>query len=213
MFRCVLVVLTVSMVGLVIAAVFFCDGGPVGEIDEAGMDLYRKGQYLEALEVWRSGLETYPDAGRLHYRVGTILAVRSSFERAEQHLRRAVELSPDELEIRKELGICYLQAERPDDAERELKAVLARADWFPEVHYYLGMIYEKRGDHDAAREQYVKELNHNPGCAFAWAKVHGATEPPPESPNRGWMWLSGVTVLVVGVLVFVESRIKRMQAV
>ena len=62
-------------------------------------------------------------------------------------------------------------------------------------------------------EEYVEELNHNPGCAFAWAKVHGATEPPPERPDRGWMWLAGVTVLVVGVLVFVEGRTKRRQTV
>lgn len=213
MFRFVLVVSTLATAGLFVAAVFFCDGGPVGDIDEAGMDLYRKGQFRDALEVWRTGLEEYSDSSRLHYRVGTILAVRGSFERAERHLRRAVELSPDEPEIRKELGICYLQAERPEDAERELKTVVVQANWFPEAHYYLGTIYEKRGQHEAAKREYVEELNHNPSCAFAWAKVHAAGEVPPRRSRRGWLWLCGVMVVIAAVLIFVEGRTRWMQTV
>jgi Tfp pilus assembly protein PilF len=64
-----------------------------------------------------------------------------------------------------------LQQKRLDDAERELKAVIAAADWYPEAHFYLGHLYEQRGMRDRAIQEYVKELNVNPCCTFAWARV------------------------------------------
>ena len=33
------------------------------------------------------------------------------------------------------------------------------------------MIHEKRGNAELAMKEYVEELNYNPGCTFAWAKV------------------------------------------
>jgi len=171
MFRVVLVLVTLATAGLVVASAFFCDEGEIGEINDAAMLHYRKGQFAEAAAVWEEGLTRFPDAWQLNYRYGTILAVRGNFAGAERYLKRALELKGDHPEIRKELALSYLQDERYDDAERELKAVLAQKEWFPETHYYLGTIYEKRGQTDLARKEYVQELNHNPGCTFAWAKV------------------------------------------
>ncbi|HUU43220.1 MAG TPA: tetratricopeptide repeat protein [Planctomycetota bacterium] len=171
MLRAILVVMTLAAAGLVVAAVFFCGDGPVGTIDAEGMNLYRRGKFDDALATWRAGLETYPDSPRLHYRIGTILAVRKDFEPATVHLERAVALVPDDPATRKELALLYLQQERTDDAERELRCVLDQADWFPEVHYFLGVIHEKRGERERAMEEYVQELNVNPECGYAWAKV------------------------------------------
>lgn len=182
MLRAILVGFMAATVMLVIAAVFFCDDGEVGEIDRAGMAHYRRGEYVQSLETWEAGLAKFPDSARLHYRIGTALAVRGNFRDAAAYLELAARLSPDNHEIARELALCYFQDERLGDAERELKQLLARADWFPEAHYFLGLIYEQRGRHDRALEEYVKELNVNPSCTYAWAKIH--TWEKPEQPTR-----------------------------
>ena len=180
MLRAILIGFVSATVMLVIAAAFYCDDGEVGKIDRAGMTHYRRGEYVQSLETWEAGLAEFPGSAKLHFRIGTTLAVRGNFRDAAIYLERGVRLSPDNHEMARELALCYFQDERLSDAERELKGLIARADWFPEAHYFLGLIYEQRGRRDRALEEYVKELNVNPSCTYAWAKIHTweKTEPP-----------------------------------
>jgi len=184
MLRVIIGLSTAATVILIIAAVFFCDRGEIGAIDREGMGHFQAGEYASALGVWRKGLERFPDSAKLHYRVGTTLAVRGDFPEAEVHLERAVGLAPDDPEVRRELALCYFQDDRLDDAECELKRVLAQADWFPEVHFFLGLIYEKRHERELALDEYVRELNVNPACTYAWAKIE-TWEKPPQAAEQG----------------------------
>ena len=186
MLRLILVVMTAATVTLVIAAAFFSGSGAVEKVDARALGLFRAGKSEEAIGAWREGLAKHPDSPRLHFGLGTALAVvgaRHAVPATEaiEHLETAVRLAPAEPEYRRELAICYLQQGRDGDAERELKAVLARADWFPDAHYYLGRVYEARGDRDAALGEYVRELNVNPCSTFAWAKVQSWEKGPPST--------------------------------
>jgi len=171
MFRVILVISTSATVMLVIAAVFFCDEGEVGRIDRDAMSLFRQGKLEEASTLWSEGLRKFPDSPRLHYRLGTALATRDDLKAGLPHLERAFQLDPQNLDIQKELSICYLRLDRLDDAERELTRLIERNDSYPEAHFFLGMIYEKRGENERAMEEYVREVNANACCTYAWAKI------------------------------------------
>jgi tetratricopeptide (TPR) repeat protein len=166
-----IILLMAATVMLVIAAVWFCDEGEVGKIDGAGQQQFMRGEYMAALETWETGLRAHPDSCQLNYRIGTMLAVRGNFTAAREYLRRAMALNPDRNDVRKEYALVCFQEERLEEAERELKAIVARENAFPEAHFYLGLLYEKTGRQDEALEEYVQELNENPACTFAWAKV------------------------------------------
>ena len=180
MLRFIVIVMAAATVMVIIAAVFFCGPTEVEKVDGRAMDFFRAGKRDEAIAVWREGLAKFPDAPQLHYGLGTVLAVRKEFPEATEHLERAVSLSPAEPKFRKELALCLLQQKRDAEAERELRAVLAAADWFPEAHYFLGTLYERRGERDRALQEYVKELNVNPCCTFAWAKVQAWDKTRPD---------------------------------
>jgi tetratricopeptide (TPR) repeat protein len=171
MLRLMLVIMIAATVAIIVAAVFFMNDGPVAGIDREAMGLYNQGQYDAAISVWRQGLEKYPDSAQLNGGLGTMLAVRKDFAASAKYLEKAVALAPEEPKFRKELALLYFQQKRLDDAERELKAVIAEADWYPEAHFYLGHLYEQRGMRDQALQEYVKELNVNPCSTFAWARV------------------------------------------
>jgi tetratricopeptide (TPR) repeat protein len=169
--RVILIASTVATVVLVIAAVFFAGEGAIDDIDAEAMTHYRLGETAKAIAVWEAGLREFPDSATLHYRLGTMLAVEGDLVRAAEHLEWAKAVDPERHEIRRELALCYLQAERLADAECELRALLAQADWFPEAHYFLGTIHEKQNRPDEAMKEYIRELNVNPSCTYAWAKV------------------------------------------
>ncbi len=172
--RVILIGSTAATVMLIITAVFFCDQGDIGAIDKKAMRHYRLGEYEEALVTWEDGLERFPDSPELNYGLGTLLAARGKLKEGQECLEYAVALSPETPEYHKELGICYLQDDRVADAERELTAVLKLNDQWPEAHFYLGLVYERQGKSDLAMKEYVKEVNVNSCCTFAWAKIFDA---------------------------------------
>jgi predicted Zn-dependent protease with MMP-like domain len=70
------------------------------------------------------------------------------------YLQRAIELDPDDLEFRGELGFALLEDGHIAEAA-ELAAYLKQADaGFPDGHYLDGMIRELQGDLDEADKRY-----------------------------------------------------------
>lgn len=171
MLRAIVIIMAASTAALVVAAVFFSGPTESEKVDERAFGLYRAGKYEDATAVWRDGVAKFPQSAALHCGLGTMLAARKDFVPATEHLETSVRLAPKEPRFRKELALCYLQQGRDADAERELKTVLAEADWLPEAHYFLGHIYERRGERGRALDEYVRELNVNPCSTFAQAKI------------------------------------------
>ncbi len=181
--------MTAATVMLVIVAAFFSGSSEAEKTDSEAQGLFRAGKFEAAISLWREGLAKHPDSPHLHFGLGTALAVvgaRHAVPATEaiEHLETAVRLKPSEPQFRRELGICYLQQGRDADAERELKKVVAQADWFPDAHYYLGRIYEARGLRDQALAEYLHELNVNPSSTFAWAKVEAWDRKPDAGEGK-----------------------------
>ena len=193
MLRLIVILMTLTTVGLVVVALFFLSGpfaavnrramadmdrAAYAEVESRWEDLnaramthFKRGEYDEARALWTPFVEEYPRHVEAHYRLGVCLATEGRLEGGLHHLERSAELAPEDPRIRKELGICYLQADRLDEAERELLAVLSREKDFPEAHFYLGMICERRQDYDRALAYYIDEMNSNPDSTYAWYKV------------------------------------------
>ena len=68
----------------------------------AAFALHRKGDNEGALAAMQEGLERYPDAWEAHYNASCLHSLLEDFDRALEHLRRAVELNG--AEVRKLAG-------------------------------------------------------------------------------------------------------------
>ncbi|MCG9914908.1 MAG: tetratricopeptide repeat protein [Phenylobacterium sp.] len=104
---------------------------PIPRLMEAKAVAIRRGQKLRQAEAYlKEVLETYPDEAWAHYQLGGVI---SDFDRprANIHLRRAVELNPEDLDYRMALVECLVrsrhgnEAAHLDDAYAELKAANA----------------------------------------------------------------------------------------
>jgi len=123
------------------------------------------GDRREAVRAWERAAETHP-----------ALPVLARLERAYREDARpsrmialyqeAATRAGDDLSLAIALGRVYLELEMLDEAADQFEKVEVRAPDLPVVHAYLGAVFERRGDHAAAFEEYRRALRL--GHAFEW---------------------------------------------
>ena len=68
---------------------------------------------------------------------------------------RAVELSPEDAELRAALGAAHSKAGRPREAADAYAKAIALGRKTPQMHFNLGVALSKAGDTKAAKQQVV----------------------------------------------------------
>lgn len=124
-------------------------------LDQAAT-LHRLGRPLEAIELFRQVLATYPESSEGWYELGYLLKAESKYEEALEAYGQALERGvrrPEEVHLNR--GVIYSDhLRRDDDAERELRAALALAPDYLPAQLNLGNLYEERGERQQALDCY-----------------------------------------------------------
>ena len=111
---------------------------------------------------------SYPDSAGVYAGLAVFYANQKQFDKAFAVLDERLRTRPNELRTLYQLGrTAALSGQNLDRGEQALKLVLANPT--PEsgpspagLHYRLGMIYEKKGAKELAREEYRTVLQLNP---------------------------------------------------
>ncbi len=113
-------------------------------------------------------MTSYPDSAGVYAGLAVFYANQKQFDKAFAVLDERLRTKPNELRTLYQVGrTAALSGQNLDRGEQALKLVLANPT--PEsgpspagLHYRLGMIYEKKGAKDLAREEYRTVLQLNP---------------------------------------------------
>ena len=113
-------------------------------------------------------MTSYPDSAGVYAGLAVFYANQKQFDKAFAVLDERLRTKPNELRTLYQLGrTAALSGQNLDQGEQALKLVLANPT--PEsgpspagLHYRLGMIYEKKGAKELAREEYRTVLQLNP---------------------------------------------------
>ena len=117
-----------------------------------------------ALAAFADAATLQPDTFDWHYYLGAITTAEGDLERAEQELRRAVELRPEDLGARVRLGRVLQDASRPEEAEEQLGAALEIDPDSAAALYGLGKIRYDSGATEEAVALLEKALALQPGA-------------------------------------------------
>jgi membrane associated rhomboid family serine protease/cytochrome c-type biogenesis protein CcmH/NrfG len=79
---------------------------------------------------------------------------QGEYARAENELKRVLELDPKHAGARTLLGMAYLNEKRPQDAKETFSRVLTQDSNNPEAHYGIGLALAGEGDCQTAIEEY-----------------------------------------------------------
>jgi tetratricopeptide (TPR) repeat protein len=90
---------------------------------------------------------------------------------SDRSLTRLAEVGGDAPEVRLLIGKAKLNLEAYDDAINELKAAVDANPRLTFAHFYLGMAYSKKGDYEAAKAQFLKDIELEPDVVFNYDEL------------------------------------------
>ncbi len=123
-------------------------------------------------ETARADLEALllmdPENPTAHLNLGEMALEAERPADALAHFEDGMEGNAELPTMRFGLGVAAFQAGDIDRGETILEELAAEHPNFPEVHYYLALIADERGDPAAAAELYRTEVGHNPMHHRSW---------------------------------------------
>jgi lipopolysaccharide biosynthesis regulator YciM len=133
------------------------------------------GDRREAMRVWERAADVQP-ALPLLVRLERGFREEGRPSRMIALYRQALEKAPDELALAVALGRVFFELEMLDEATDQFEKVEVRAPDLAVVHAYLGAVFERRGETQAAFEEYRRALQL--GHAFDWPHTCAACGAP-----------------------------------
>lgn len=110
-----------------------------------------------------AGVESRSRLAQAHYQLGLVLGEdRGAVGQAAFRFEKALELEPNRIRIRYNLGLAYQQLQRWNEAERELQAAYRTSPTNDDFAYALAYFYFCRDRPDVARQLLSALLARNP---------------------------------------------------
>ncbi len=143
------------------------------------LELYRQGNYEEAIEVCRSELELMPRRMDAHVILGWSLLRLGRYQEALEAGKAAYRVSPSDYRVIEILGEANFYLGRNQEALNHFEeyAVLApTGDRIDTVYYLMGEIFIRLGEYNHADIAFTTALYHTPNVARWWARLGYARE-------------------------------------
>jgi tetratricopeptide (TPR) repeat protein len=156
-------------------------------------------QYSEALTAYEAAAKRYFNYPGVHYQIGLIHALQGNIDLARMELKREqsfntcyripaaikllemdAEQPPDNVDALFELGKLYAEMPHDKKAIEVFRRLLAHKPSYPRAHYWLGLIYFRQGNLLEAEQEYIKEIEANPGNASAQEALKSLREQLPR---------------------------------
>ena len=168
------------------------------------------GHVQRALTLWRRARELDPKDLNLLVRMGIAESIAENWGQAEELLLDVLEQQPENAKALFNLALMFYNKGEPDTAARWFSKVYRADPNYPELHFHIGLLYEKAGELQKAREFFVQELNVNPSCAKAWERLSHPGPERKDKPSPLPAFLAAVTFLVVvaAMLLYHRFRLK-----
>jgi Tfp pilus assembly protein PilF len=120
------------------------------------------GDLESAGAAFTAAAASYPDQPESHNNLGAFYMGLGEFAPAEACFRRAVELLPDNANLRFNLGVTRMHLDHPERALVDFATVLVETPYDPEAHNNMAVAQFLTGDGSGAQESLAQALDLQP---------------------------------------------------
>ncbi len=122
---------------------------------------YQNGELQKAVEVWMRLLESSLEEAEAHAKLGQVLSEHGLVDRGLDHFEKAVEVAPDDLNVRRGLALAYERARKWDESVETWTYILERADQplsANEARSRIINIYQRRNQLRSKMREFAKDF-------------------------------------------------------
>lgn len=119
-------------------------------------------------------IHTLAQSAGSYLRRGNRALVTGRVDQAAELFRRGLEIDPDHLELRLNLGLALVRAERPDAALETLREAVERHPESAQAHHDLGTVLRAHLRHGDAVASFERAVELRPDYAEAWFNLANA---------------------------------------
>jgi tetratricopeptide (TPR) repeat protein len=199
--------LSIIIFSFIVSLVYGAAEDIVTHIEQGDKYLYNNRPFM-AVNEYQAAIKKGARAPALYRNLAVVLYELGFVNDAITEMKKAVELSPDTISFRIELGIFHLAKEDFEDAKKQFINVLERNPGYADAYYYMGNIFYRTEDYDMAWlfARMARMLGHK-GMGLV-DNLSAVSEAPQAEP---WKQL-GNNVVIRQLLVDNEDRAKEMVA-
>jgi len=135
---------------------------------DEGVAAFKSGNYQQAAKEFQAFVDERPDVFQGHYMLGQCLAKLGRNQEALTHLRKALDLEPNNAGVKLALGKVYLEVGRYADAAALLGKIDAASlpkEQQAALRQMLALALDKSGDSGGALSQLAQAVRANPNDA------------------------------------------------
>jgi tetratricopeptide (TPR) repeat protein len=125
---------------------------PAQDHASRGISLAREGKLPEAEQELRDAVHSAPRVASYRAQLGSILGLQEKWNEALEAFQQAIDLTPENLDFRRETAAVQWQLGLMSSAEKNLQYVLREHPDDPGAILLLGLVKEKTGDYRKASE-------------------------------------------------------------
>ena len=125
-----------------------------------------EGQAQQAAATLREIIAAEPDIVDAHFALGSIYMTAGLWKEAISEFERVLALNPQDTFTALNLGVCRVELDRPDQAEKFILDYLQAGPQDPELYLFLGRVNFNQKKLDQAAEYYRQALAISPTSAI-----------------------------------------------
>lgn len=118
---------------------------------------YNEERYEEASKLYETAIRKGVEEADAYFMLGKSLERSDKIKLALPYMQRAVELAPDDLEVRLSYGIILANLELFSEAGEAFRFVLEQDEGHADAHYNLGFLYAVSTDRKADALHHLKQ--------------------------------------------------------
>jgi tetratricopeptide (TPR) repeat protein/O-antigen ligase len=130
---------------------------------QQGAEEIRAQALQNALENLETALKLKSDYAPAHYLIAVVYEQQGKTKEAVAKLEETKLIaSPNDIGLAFQLGVLYWQRKELDKAQAELKRAIGINPNYSNARYILGLVYDAKGDDEAARGEFLEVQRLNP---------------------------------------------------
>lgn len=119
-----------------------------------GTELEQVGKLESAQAHYLTMVAQSPERFEAYQRLGRMAGARRAYQEAEGFYAQALQIAPQNPDLLADLGLCYLEQGKNEQAERALLKATAINPNQPAYHTMLVKVYQQQGRGDAGLDQF-----------------------------------------------------------